>query len=308
MLPPTGTTTIATPPRAAARVALVLGGGAARGLAHIGVLQVLEEEGIALAGIAGASMGAIVGGVYAAGGGVRGSGRQLARMLAIAPRSPFPNGGAVRGMRTWVDTASYLRHDLFGLGLHDGAALEAAIEAWVGPRKIEELGLPFVAVATDVCTGERVELDRGPLAAAVHASAAMPGVFQPVELGGRLLVDGGVIENVPIATAARLPGGVVLAVSVHPPLDPRPPRTGLGLLARAEAIRATAIEERALAGADVALHVPLPASVGLFDFDRASEIIAMGNAAMRARLPALRRALERAEREAGPPRRTARAT
>lgn len=278
---------------ATAGLVLALGGGGARGLAHIGVLRGLEQARIPIAAIAGTSIGAIVGGIYAAGGEARGDSRQLARLLATAPRSPLPNVRPERGVGTWLDTAAYLRHDVFGLGRHDGKALEAAIEAWVGVRRIESLELPFRAVATDIRSGRAVWLDSGRLAAAVHASAAMPGVFRPVRLEGRSLMDGGVVENVPVAAARHFHGSAVLAVSVSPNLDPRLPRTGLGLLARAEQIRAGSLEATELARADVALQVPMPASVGLFDFDRARELIALGREALNARLPELRTALAR---------------
>jgi len=275
------------------RFALALGGGGARGLAHVGVLQALQEAHVQIDAIAGTSIGAIVGGVYAAGGDARNRGRHLARLLAAAPRSPLPNGRPQRGVRTWLDTAAYLRHDVFGLGLHSGADLELAIEAWVGPRRIEGLAIPFVALATDVLSGEPVRLDHGRLARAVHASAAMPGVFQPVTIDGRVLVDGGVVENVPVAAARELGADVVLAVSVSPSLERTTPRTGLGLLARSEQIRASHMEARDLLLADLQLRVPVPHSVGLFDFDRAGPIIALGRAAMQAALEDLEALLAR---------------
>lgn len=276
----------------ARRLVVALGGGGARGLAHVGVLLELERAGIPIAGIAGTSIGAIVGGVYAAGGEPREHGRHLAALLAVAPRSPFPGGRGHRSFRDWFDTAVYLRDDIFGLGRDDGRALEAAIRDWVGRRHIEELTTPFAAVATDVRSGQVIVLDHGPLATALHASAALPGVYLPVSVGGRLLMDGGVVENVPVRTARRLPGDVVLAVSVGATLEPVVPSTGLGLLARAEAIRSAQDEALELNTADVALRVPLPASVGVFDFDRATELIKRGRQAMRANLAELRAALE----------------
>lgn len=277
-----------------AGVTLALGGGGARGLAHVGVLRALQEAGVPVAGIAGTSIGAIVGGLFAAGVQARAGGRHFARLLAAAPRSPLPNARPERGMHNWFDTAAYLRDDLFGLGHHDGSALEAAIEAWVGPRRIEELELPFVAVATDVRSGAVVSLDRGPLARALHASAAMPGVYQPVTIDGRVLMDGGVVENIPVVAAGRLGGTTVLAVSVSPALEPQVPRTGIGLLARAEHIRASYVEAQELARADLVVHVPVPDSVGLFDFDHVDAVIALGRSTMQAQLGELRDVLARA--------------
>jgi NTE family protein len=170
---------------------LALGGGGARGLAHVGVLDVLLEAGITVHAVAGTSMGAIVGGVFAAAGAAPESPRQLASLLAVAPHSPLPVARRRRQFRDWFDTAAYPRDDVFGLGRDDGEALEAGIEAWVGKRRIEELPIPFVAVATDVRTGDVVAIDHGPLAPAVHVSAALPGVYRPVCIDGRLLIDGG---------------------------------------------------------------------------------------------------------------------
>lgn len=277
--------------RGAPRLVLALGGGGARGLAHVGVLQALDQAGIVVAGVAGTSIGAIVGGIYAAGGSAREHGRRLARLLAAAPRSPFPSGRRRRRFRDWFDAAAYLRDDLFGLGRDDGTLLEAAIVAWVGERRIEDLALPFVAVATDVRSGEAVLLDRGPLAAALHASSALPGVYLPVSIDGRLLIDGGVVQNVPVPAARRLGGEVVLAVSVTPDLEQVVPTTGLGLLARAETIRAARDETLALAEADVAIRVPLPRRIGVFDFEHAAAVIARGREVTQASLPRLREAL-----------------
>lgn len=272
---------------------MALGGGGARGLAHIGVLDALLEAGIAVSGIAGTSMGAIVGGVFAAVGHQSKDPRRLARLLAVAPHSPVPVGPGRHRFRDWFDTAAYLRDDLFGQGRDDGMRLEREIEAWVGPRRIEELPLPFAAVATDVRSGEPVVLSRGALAPALHASAALPGVYLPVRLDGRSLIDGGVVETDPVSAARGMAGDVVLAVCVSPALDRKVPTTGLGLLARTEAIRAARMEALALAAADVAIRVRLPRSLGMFDFDQASRIIALGKASMQRQLPAVREALAR---------------
>lgn len=273
------------------RLVVALGGGGARGLAHVGALQVLEAEGIAIRGIAGTSIGAIVGGLFAALGEARDDGRNLARLLAAAPHSPFPTRHGRQRFRDWFDTIAYLRGDIFGLGRDDGKALEAALRAWTGPRRIETLPIPFAAVATDVRTGEVVVLSRGPLAAALHASAALPGVYAPVRVEGRLLIDGGVVENLPVRAARRLGGDVVLALSVAGTLEPAVPTTGLGLLGRAELIRAARDESLAMAEADIALRLHLPKDAGVFDFDRAAELISCGREAMRAALPHVRAAL-----------------
>lgn len=276
------------------RLGLALGGGGARGLAHAGVLQALQDAGIAVHAIAGTSIGAIVGGLFAAGADPRREKLRLARLIEAAPRPPLASGPLSNRLRALFDAAAYLERDIFGLGRQDGEALEAGIVGWVGRRRIQDLELPFAAVATDVRSGDAVVIDSGPLAPAIHASAALPGVYQPVPWKGRLLMDGGVVHNLPVAPARRLGVDVVLAVTVTPRLDPEVPRTGLGLLARAQQMGRLQAEARALQSADLALRVPVPREVGLFDFDRSSELISMGRTAMEAALPALQTALQAA--------------
>ncbi|MEJ2290374.1 MAG: patatin-like phospholipase family protein, partial [Deinococcales bacterium] len=218
---------------------------------------------------------------------------RIAELLGAAPRSPVPRGPVGQRLRALLDVAAYVESDLLGMGRESTDRLRAGIERWVGRQRIESLPRRFGAVAADVRTGEEVLLDRGPLATAVGASAALPGVFLPVPWRGRLLMDGGVVDNLPVQPARVLGGDVVLAVSVVSGLAPDVPRTGVGLLARADQLGRAHTEKLALASADVGVCVALPDGVGLFDFHRASDIIAAGRAAMQAALPALREALAR---------------
>jgi len=174
------------------KIVLALGGGGARGFAHIGVLQVLKEAGIQISGVVGTSMGALIGSTYAAG------------------TDLYYLGQLVEYFH-WEELID-LR--LPTLGLIDGSKVKAVIDLLTKGKVFEELAVDFWAVATDLFTGEEVIFKNGPLASAVRASISIPGVFTPVELNGRTLVDGGVIAGVPVSIAKRMNGNITLAVNV----------------------------------------------------------------------------------------------
>jgi NTE family protein len=179
------------------RVVLALGGGAAKGLAHVGVLRGLDEDGVTVAGIAGTSMGSIIGALTAQGLGAR---DMEALFRAV----------------DWVRLGRILVTSVSGAAFHD------MIRESFGRVLIEDLELPYAAVCCDLDSGEMVSLDSGSLAEAVCASSSIPGILPPRIVGGRRLVDGAVVEPVP-ATAARSLGpglGPVLAVNVVRPPGP----------------------------------------------------------------------------------------
>ncbi len=181
------------------KLGIALSSGGARGTAHIGVLRALEEAGIPIGAIAGTSVGAWVGGCYAAG---------------------VPLGDLARYWRDlrWYGVGKHLLPGPVWRGWTSGRSLWHAIRAFVGDVRIEDLGIPFVAVATDLTTGEAVWIDRGPLADAICASGAVPGLVAPRRWEGRWLIDGGVVDPLPVAATRALGAEVVLAVDVlvHP--------------------------------------------------------------------------------------------
>lgn len=183
------------PPRQ--RVGLALGGGAARGLAHIGVLEVLEEAHIPIDYIAGTSAGAIAGGLYAAG-------FTTAEMRKEAQKL------------NWLEVASFGIPKM-GLLNFDKASqwIEDLLEDH--PNKFEELVIPFAAVAADIVSGELIAINTGKLSAALRASSSVPGIFTPTRLGDRMLVDGGTLNNLPVSVARRLGADYVIAVDLLPP-------------------------------------------------------------------------------------------
>jgi NTE family protein len=178
------------------KVALVLGGGSARGFAHIGVIRALEQEKIPIDMIVGTSVGSLIGAIYAS----EVNSFDLEWTAFTLSRDDIFDYGILNAFS--------------GMGLAKGQKLEAFVRSKVPATNIEDLKIPFAAVATDLNRGTRVVLDKGPVAAAVRASSAIPGVFEPVKLQGKLLVDGGVVDNVPVSVAREKGADIVIAVDI----------------------------------------------------------------------------------------------
>lgn len=188
-------------------ITLVLGSGGARGLAHIGVLECLQEYGVPVRAIAGTSIGAFVGGLYAAG------------MSA-------PDMVEVIASMDTLRVTKILLPGLSSSALISTPSVRKFVAGLAGSMCIEDLPIPFRAVATDLMTGEGVVLDHGPLVDAILASIAIPGLFQPVVSEGRYLIDGGLSNPVPVSVASGLAGGLTVAVDVTP--NPSRLRTRIG--------------------------------------------------------------------------------
>jgi NTE family protein len=178
------------------KIALVLGGGAARGFAHVGVIRVLEQEKIPIDMIVGTSVGSLIGAIYA----------------------HDMNSFELEWTAFSLEKDNLFDYTIFsaitGMGPVKGDKLEEFVKTKVPVANIENLKLPFAAVATDLNRGTRVVLDHGSVARAVRASSAIPGVFNPVEHQGRLLVDGGVVDNIPISVAREKGADLVIAVDI----------------------------------------------------------------------------------------------
>jgi len=177
------------------KIGLALGGGSVRGAAHLGVLEVLEREGLRPDCVAGVSAGSAVGAVYCAG-------LDLDEVQRLA-----------LGLQ-WRKLSRVTRPRL---GFLDGRRLEEYVEEIIGHLRFEELEIPFAAVAVDIVCGELVVIKEGPVAPAVRASCAIPGVFTPVERGGQILVDGGVLNNLPVSVVRDMGADYVIAVDLLPP-------------------------------------------------------------------------------------------
>jgi len=276
------------------RIALVLAGGGALGLAHVGVLRTLEELQVPIDLVTGTSMGAIVGGLYAAGyspAELEEIARELdwEAMLRDAPdrrRLPY---------RRKVDDLTYLTRWELGVsrqglkapsGLISGHRLGTELQRLAlrvpGIDDFDQLPLRFRAVAADATSGETVVLARGDLASALRASMAVPGLFSPVERDGRLLVDGGLVANLPVEAARAMGAEVVVAVDLGQTLASRErPSSIASVVSQSLDVMSRREVERAAAAADLVLR-PSVADYGLLDFDAAELLIERGAEATRA--------------------------
>jgi len=183
------------------KIGLALASGGARGAAHVGVLKTLEKEGIEISAVAGTSIGAVVGGAYAAG-------------LSVE-----------RMEREWLDTDLLRVIKSFlptfpRAGLSSGGEFSKELHRLLGDIRIKGLEISFAAVATDIDTGEAVVIREGPLYEAIRASASIPGVFHPVQWNGRLLVDGGLVEPLPVRICRGLGADFVIGVDIVPAPSP----------------------------------------------------------------------------------------
>lgn len=177
------------------KVALALGSGGARGYAHIGAIQVIEERGHEIVGIAGSSMGALVGGLHAAG--------------RLGDYSEWALG------LSQVQVLRLLDVSLTAPGVIRAEKVFAKVQELVGKQSIDDLPIPYTAVATDLLARKEVWFQRGPLDVAIRASIAIPSIITPVVLNGRLLVDGGLLDPVPMAPVAGVRSDATIAISLH---------------------------------------------------------------------------------------------
>lgn len=301
------------------KIGLALGGGAARGWAHIGVLRALVAAGIKPDVIAGTSIGAVVGGCYAAGhlDDVEAFARELTRRRVFG----------------------YLDLNLSGTGLITGQRLCDRLDAHIGPRRIEELSTRFTAVATEIGTGHEIWISRGGLVDAMRASYALPGIFKPVRIDGRWLFDGALVNPIPVSVCRALGARYVIAVNLNfdtcsrgtvvphmdsqPPLpeepaveEPKPVQGKNGVAMRrllrrqifgkgedapgistvmvdAFNIVQDRIARSRLAGDPPdAMISPRLGPIGLFDFHRAEELIKRGEAAANRQIEDIAREIE----------------
>ncbi len=307
-------------PRSKLRIGLALGGGAARGWAHIGVLRALAEAGIAPDVIAGCSIGAVVGGCYAAG--------KLDELEAFALSL------------TKRRVMGLLDFHFSGAGLIAGGRLQKLLDQDLTDRRVETLPIKFCTIATELVSGHEIWLTRGPLVQAMRASYALPGVFDPVMVGGRWLMDGALVNPIPITAARALGADIVVCVNlngevrvrgtviqsydtdetsdekeIEEAIEAAPRRWGFFSAARAEKhpkpnapgiatvmvdafnITQDRIARSRLAGDPPDIMVaPKLAKMGLFEFHRAQECIALGRQATERALPDLIELMQESQR------------
>ena len=255
-------------------LALVLSGGAARGFAHVGVIKVLEREGIKPDLIVGTSAGGIVGALYASG--------MSAAQLEEEARSA--DGGRMLDP-DWMGLVT-----LKNFGLLRGEGLSEFVNEKVGRRKLEELPIPFAAVAVDLRTGKLAAFNRGDTGVAVRASSAVPGVFMPVPLRDGLYADGGLVSPLPAATARAMGAKIVIAVDVVYPPGDSTISNPLSVLFQTFLIQTYRLREYELKDADLVIAPLLPSS-GQLGFSDRDWIIRAGEEAASAALPKIRELL-----------------
>lgn len=260
---------IVVPP---ARIALVLGGGAAKGFAHVGVIKALEAQSIKPDILAGTSVGSLVATLYASGL----DGFQLQRLALDMKESMVSD---------W---------SLPDRGFFRGEALQDYVNRILQHKTMEQLPRKVAIVATDLHSGKEVVFERGDAGMAVRASSSVPGVFQPVRISGREYVDGGLVSPVPVKVARRLGADLVIAVDVSARPGDKPVRDSIDLLLRTFVIMGNAIADIELRDADVVIR-PETSELSVTDF--ASRHLAMleGERAALAAIPEIKRKL--AERE-----------
>jgi len=262
---------VAPPPPKPVRIGLALGGGAARGFAHVGVIQVLEEHGIKPSLVTGTSAGSMVAAFYASGK----TGAQLQHVAETMDEAAFTD---------WT-------LPIFSRGILRGDALAKYVQNQVSSRQIEDMPLPLGIVATDLQNGQGVLFRRGDTATAVRASSAVPAIFQPVRIGNREYVDGGLVSPVPVRYAKQMGADFVIAVDISTPPESSPSGDTFQILMQTFNIMGKSINTLELREADVVVR-PLLAGVGSADFNARKRSIAAGRAAMQLRLPELKLALE----------------
>ena len=237
------------------KVALVLGGGGARGFAHVGVLRVLEKEKIPIDLIVGASVGSLIGAIYAA----------------------EPNVFELEWKALRLEPDDMFDYSFFAapMGPVKGEAIKKFVRVNISKPNIEDLKIPFIAVATDLNTGEVVEITGGEVATAVRASVSIPGLFSPAKIGNRTLVDGGVVANVPVDIARAHGADIIIAVNITENVVDDNINNLAGVVIQAINIMMGQMAVRQLRDADVVIS-PALGNVGTLDFSRKKHCMAEG--------------------------------
>lgn len=245
---------------------LALGAGSVRGLAHIGVLKTLEEEGIGIDYIAGTSSGSLVGGLYAAGVDLKGLTRLICNLSwDHITDLAFPKMGFISGRR-----------------------IEELLKILTKGKTIQELKIPFIAVACDLEKGEEVLLDEGFLYAAIRASISIPGIYVPYELKGRLLVDGGVLNRLPADVVKKMGAEIVVASDVSFHFQENKIGNILDVILQTFEIMERRIQEHKVQGAHILIR-PAVEDISSMDLGKAKECIEKGVLATKEVIPQIKR-------------------
>jgi NTE family protein len=266
------------------KVGLALSGGAARGLAHVGVLDVFQKEGIPIDMIAGTSSGAVMGAVYAYN---QDTNRMIEQALAA----------------NWKRMTPMIDPSFPKTGFIKGKKIKNLITSFLGGNiKFSDLKIPFACVATDIDTGEEVVIDSGSVPDALRGTISVPGIFTVVKYEGRYLVDGGLTTPVPVDVVKRMGADFVIAVNVNPTVIDRMGKSSkvraeahkepniLQIIMQAIYITTYAVARNALVNADIVIEPDL-GHIGAGDFNKADELILLGQHAAKEAIPQIKRKL-----------------
>jgi NTE family protein len=262
------------PSQKPAKIAVVLGAGASKGFAHIGVLKVLEGNKVPIDMIVGTSAGSFVGSLYAYG----------------------YNAFQLQELSFAIERGDIVDFGIPDKGFIKGDALEEFINAKVKNTPVENLKIPFFAVATDVQSGEEKIFSSGNTGRAVRASSAIPGVFMPVQIGNRLYADGGIVSPVAVETARRLGAEIVIAVDISYDIDNTLPQGTIDMILKSVNIMHSKIAATQIEKADVVIK-PKVGNIGSSDFTKRHEAVLEGEKATTEALPQIQKILTKLRQE-----------
>ena len=262
------------PPPKPAKVALVLGAGAAKGFAHIGVLKVLESNKIPVHMIVGTSAGSFVGSLYAYG----------------------YNAFQLQKMSFSIEKGDILDITIPDNGFIKGEKLEEFINERLNNTPIEKLRIPFHAVATDIQNGQEVVFGKGNTGTAVRASCSIPGIFHPVKISDRIYVDGGVVSPVAVDAARKLGADIVIAVDISADIGGRPPEGTIETILQSISIMYSKLSSIQLSKADIVIR-PKVGYIGSSDFSKRHEAVLEGEKATIEALPTINALIRKLQKE-----------
>jgi NTE family protein len=263
-----------TPPPRPAKVAVVLGAGASKGFAHIGVLKVLEGQKIPIHMVVGTSAGSLVGSLYASG----------------------LDAFQIQDMALKIEKKDVIDYTIPDNGFIKGEKLEAFINRTVRNIPMEKLPLRFYAVATDIATGQEAVFVSGNTGKAVRSSCSVPGVFQPVKMSGRTYVDGGVVSPVAVDVARRYDADVVIAVDISGGIDGEVPEGAMDTILKSVDVMYAKIAENQLRKADVVIR-PNVRGIGSTEMEKRHQAILEGEKAAFAAMPEIQKIIARLRQE-----------
>ncbi|MFT6029512.1 MAG: NTE family protein [Oleiphilaceae bacterium] len=244
------------------RIGLALGGGAAKGIAHIGVLKAIEESDLKIEYISGTSIGALVASYYA-------FGKDIETLKSISSEMSF---------------SSLIGFKLQKQGIFSTTSIKEMVERDLGEVYIEQARIPLAICATDISTGEQVTLREGKLAEAICASMAVPGIFIPVEINGKTLVDGGITENVPISALEKMGAGITIAVDLNGCPHYQEPKDIIAIMGNAIDIAIDLRTKDQIKKADLVFSMDLAHFSRLGDEEEFVELIQLGYEGMQKKL------------------------